>query len=523
MDDIGQGLLAILVDIVHAVALGQQHIDLDGDQGVLLAEHVLVLDIQLGTVEGGLVDADVVLHAQIVQDLTHNALGLLPLLGAALVLVVGVGGIPLGETEGALIQQTQRAQAVLGQIQTALELLLQLVGAEYQMALGNGELANADQSVHLAGVLVAEQGGRLAQTHGQVAVGALAVQEHLVLERTGHGTQSKALLGLIVRIAQNEHAVTVVIPVAGDLIELPLGHIGSLGQLIATLLLLILDPALHHLDDAGALGQDDGQALTDIVHGGEILQLAAQLVVVALESLLPLLQVLVQLLLLGEGHGVDALEHLAVAVAAPVGAGAGGQLHGVALDAASGVQMGAGAQVGELTLLIEADDSVLRQVVDELHLIGLLFHFHEADSLLTGQLKPLQLQLLLADLPHLRLQSVQMLPGEAEGRVEIVVEAVVDAGADGQLDLRVQALDGLGQHVGAGVPVGAAVLLVFKGVQVFFGHGFSSFSLGAGIKRTSPLIGFRGEVKMLYSTVPPCLRHAPSLVISVTGEPVPAY
>lgn len=28
---------------------------------------------------------------------------------------------------------------------------------------------------------------------------------------------------------------------------------------------------------------------------------------------------------------------------------------------------------------------------------------------------------------------------------------------------------------------------------------------------------------MLYSTVPPCLRLAPSLVISVTGEPVPAY
>lgn len=28
---------------------------------------------------------------------------------------------------------------------------------------------------------------------------------------------------------------------------------------------------------------------------------------------------------------------------------------------------------------------------------------------------------------------------------------------------------------------------------------------------------------MLYSTVPPCLRPAPSLVISVTGEPGPAY
>ena len=60
----------------------------------------------------------------------------------------------------------------------------------------------------------------------------------------------------------------------------------------------------------------------------------------------PLLQVLVQLLLLGEGYGVDTLEHLAVRVAAPVGAAALGQLDGVALDAAlCHVFSGAGAAV----------------------------------------------------------------------------------------------------------------------------------------------------------------------------------
>ena len=33
----------------------------------------------------------------------------------------------------------------------------------------------------------------------------------------------------------------------------------------------------------------------------------------------------------------------------------------------------------------------------------------------------------------------------------------------------------------------------------------------------------RGEIRKTYSTVPPCLRHKPSLVPSVTGGPVPAY
>ena len=81
-------------------------------------------------------------------------------------------------------------------------------------------------------------------------------------------------------------------------------------------------------------------------------------------------EVLVKLVLLREGNAVDALEVLAAGVAAPVGGIAGGELDGVALDAAGGIQMRAGAEVGELALAVEADDGVLRQVVDQLDLIG---------------------------------------------------------------------------------------------------------------------------------------------------------
>ena len=113
---------------------------------------------------------------------------------------------------------------------------------------------------------------------------------------------------------------------------------------------LVLHPALQGLDYLGALGQQNGQALADDVYGGEELQLPAQLVVVPLPGLLLPAQVLVQLLLFGEGDAVDPLEHFPVGVAPPVGAAALGQLEGVALDPAGGVQMGAGAQVGELAL-----------------------------------------------------------------------------------------------------------------------------------------------------------------------------
>ena len=60
---------------------------------------------------------------------------------------------------------------------------------------------------------------------------------------------------------------------AGDLIELALGHQGGLGEEVAALLLGILYPALHQLDHPGALGQQDRQALADDINGGEVFQL----------------------------------------------------------------------------------------------------------------------------------------------------------------------------------------------------------------------------------------------------------
>ena len=138
---------------------------MDGDEGIFLAKDILVLDIQLGAVEGGFIDADGVLDAKVIEDFSHDALGLIPLLRSTDVLF-GIVGIPLGEAEGAVLQQTDGFEAVLSQLQAVAEFLLQLIGAQDDMALRNGELAHTDETVHLAGILIAEQGGGLTQAHG---------------------------------------------------------------------------------------------------------------------------------------------------------------------------------------------------------------------------------------------------------------------------------------------------------------------------------------------------------------------
>ena len=126
--------------------------------------------------------------------------------------------------------------------------------------------------------------------------------------------------------------------------------------------------------------------------------------------------------------------------------------------------MGACAQVGELALLVEADDGVFGQVVDELYLVRLVLH--QLQRFRTGQLEPFQLQLFLADLPHLRFDLGQDLRREGSGGVDVIVKAVVNGGADGQLHIGIETLDRLGENVGTGVPVSLAILFVFKGVLI---------------------------------------------------------
>ena len=99
--------------------------------------------------------------------------------------------------------------------------------------------------------------------------------------------------------------------------------------------------------------------------------------------------------------------------------------------------MRAGAEVGELALGVEGDVRVGGQVVDELDLVRLVLFLHVFDSFLARQLKALELQLFLADLAHFGLDGIEMLLGKVERGVKVVVEAVVDRRADGELDLRI--------------------------------------------------------------------------------------
>ena len=124
-------------------------------------------------------------------------------------------------------------------------------------------------------------------------------------------------------IAEQEHAIFIVIPVVGDLVECGLSHEWSPCTYITPFVLLeILDPALHLLDDLCALRHEERKSLADNVYSREDIHLTSELVVVAVLDVCEICEILFEIFFLRESCTVDTCEHLVVLVTSPVSAGA---------------------------------------------------------------------------------------------------------------------------------------------------------------------------------------------------------
>ena len=117
------------------------------------------------------------------------------------------------------------------------------------------------------------------------------------------------------------HVLAVEVVVPADLPHVGLVDVRRDRLDVAALVEHAAQPVLHEPQDAGALGVVQRQAgAGDLVEAEEV-ELLAELAVVALLGLLDALEVGVEVLLREPRGAVDALEHRAVGVAAPVGAG----------------------------------------------------------------------------------------------------------------------------------------------------------------------------------------------------------
>src|SRR5262249_14595488 len=152
----------------------------------------------------------------------------------------------------------------------------------------------------------------------------------------------------------------------------------------------------------------------------EEVELLPELAVIAPARLLEGRQVSVELRPGPEGGSVDALEHLVLLAAEPVGSGHREELEGAQLSRRREVRPA--AEIGPLPLTVDRDRiaSLGRGEVD---LVGLLLPGEALDRLRLGELDPLDREVPRDDLAHAGLDRLQIALGERLLPIEVVIEA----------------------------------------------------------------------------------------------------
>ncbi len=314
------------------------------------AEGVGVLQVDLRGVERAVALVDDVGDALLLEHGGEDPLGHVPeLVGPDAVLGPG------GELDGDVLE----AEDAVGrerELEAVGDLLGHLLLRAEDVGVVLGEVADAEQAVQRAAELVAVEQPGLGVADRQVPVRPLLALEELRVARAVHGLERHLrALGL-----REEHVLAVLAPVPRGPPELRVVELRGLDLLVAPRV-PHLAAELHELvEHRGATRQPERGALGDLVEG-EQPELRAEAAVVAGLGLLEALEVLRELRLGEERRPVDAREHRAARVPAPVGARDGLELEG--LDALRRRRVRAPAEVRERAVRVERDglDAAVRR------------------------------------------------------------------------------------------------------------------------------------------------------------------
>ena len=440
--------------------LRQVVVHLNGSQLPLAADGVLDHEVELGTVERGFAVLHDRIESLLLSGLHDGAFGLLPVFVRAdvLLLVVGVAQRNLCR----IVVELQRLEDVEHDVDHPLELFEQLVGAYEQVGVVLRESADAGQSVQFARLLVAVHGAELRQTDGQLLVRTGLRTVNLAVVRAVHRLQ-EILLALDRGVNRLERILAVLGVVSRSHVQLLVADMRGDDLLVAVFFLHVAQELFEPVPERGAFRQPQGQTLSHALRETEQFEVLAQLAVVAFLGLLHHHEVFVEHRLLGERDAVDARQHLTFLVAAPIGAGNRQQLDG--LDRTRVGDVRAAAEVGEIAVGIERNGAVF-EGLDQFDLVGVALLGELFERFGLGNLAADERLFLTGQLHHLGFDSRKVGFGDRHGRVDVVVEAVLDGRADAELDAGVERFERFGQQVRRGVPEGVLALFVLPLVEL---------------------------------------------------------
>ena len=285
--------------------------------------------------------------------------------------------------------------------------------------------------------------------------------------RTVHRLEH-VLLIFLWRVNGLERILAIVGIVARGNIEVLRTDMRSDNLLIAKALLNLAQVILQAQAKLCSLRQPDGQALAYFVGEHEQLHLLANLTVVAFLGFLEHHKILVEHLLLGEGDAVQTLHLLTGSIAAPEGTGHACQFHSLYLACIH--QVRATAKIGERTLCIGRDGSVLQVLLNMLALVGLAIGSKLLQRVGLGHFFPNNGLFLRGQFLHLlfNLREVAFLYALPIGQQHVIKETTLYSRTEAELNARIKLLQGLSQQVSTCMPEGVLALFVIPLVKFDF-------------------------------------------------------
>ena len=261
--------------------------------------------------------------------------------------------------------------------------------------------------MHCAAPLVAVHGAHLRPADGQVTVGEVPILVHGDVERAVHGLE---LVDLVLHLHGLVHVLAVEISVPARLPQVQFADVRRVQQVVPARQVGVLPEVLDHVAHQRAFRVPEHQPAAHLLLlDGKQVQILPELAVVAARRFL--LERVVRLHLLGRAPGgaVDALQHRARLVAAPVRAGDGLQVDGLGVDLLRGLDVRARAQVPPLVADVVDGDGLRLDGFQNLELVRLVDLADAALRLLAGNLLAAQGVILVDDLDHLLLDGLQVL------------------------------------------------------------------------------------------------------------------
>ena len=172
----------------------------------------------------------------------------------------------------------------------------------------------------------------------------------------------------------------------------------------------------------------------------------AELAVIAFFGFFQHFQISFQIFFVGPGRCINALQHLFAGIAAPISAGNFHQFECIA-DFSGRRNMGTAAKIGKVTLSVKGNNFIFRQILNNFGLIMFSHIFEELDGFVTRHNNSFDLFVTFNDFVHFLFDFGKILRRKRFFAGKIVIKAVFNSGAYGNLNVFPQFFDGFGHHM----------------------------------------------------------------------------